>query len=1188
MNSIHGRSASFASLKAALAVGASGLALGLAAGALAQPVDTIPEDSSVEETSDRLVVTGSRIRRQLDETIAVTDIDAAQVDLRGFVNTIEGLEQLPFVAVGVNNEGNPTQFGDNNAFTNLLNFGSNRTVTLIDGRRFVSSNQGTVFVPGNVSGAQVDLSIINPALISRTEIQTVGSGPIYGADAVAGVVNVILDREFEGLEFTAQGGLTDEGDGAQYRFAGAWGTEIFGGRGNFIVGVEYSHLDQIVADENRPFTGNIELINNPLSFTSTDQIPNTVFQANQLNPRLQLGGRLDTRQTDAGSIASFFFPNGLGPTPGTCTGTTGAQAAFCAANGNLTPYQFAVANPDLNGINPLAFVGTFGLTSGMPTIPVTPGSPEALAGLTRIAVPLTFDASGNPVPFAFGPGLIPPNIADQDDVIGVESYDPRFTNSLRAGQDRYTFNSFFSYDFSDNLKYRGDVLFSQIDNFQNSDNFQTNVPNGASTSGNANIPIYYNQNPFVTPATLAQVNAIIAANTTNPFTTIGGEPVFYLSRALADISGSLEGDFTNFEGNRSRTYGTSHSLTNDFNMFGNDFYWDVTFAYSLNTSENDGATDILDIEFALATDVVDGPNGPVCRQQTLGAPEPVNVRNPFLTNINIATGITPTQAQIDACVPLNLFGAGNASQAAIDYVTAESDSSNKASQFFGSAQLGGDLIQLPAGPLSFNSEFQWRRETLTFTPGPVFNLGLARATIGQPSDGFARFFEGGTEFNVPIFGNGFQPFFFNLLELQGAVRVVNRAGEGTPNGISNPRVETRTGTAVTFTAGGRFSPFEGITFRGNRTRAVRSPSIVESLGAPQTGFSALAGLFPCNGNNRNNGPSSGIRITNCNAFEASLGLPAGTFAGLFPPGGTVPAGVGGNPNLQNEIANNWTVGVVLQPSFIPGLTIQSDWIDLQLDRQIALTFLGLNCFDQEDFPVSIVGGVPTCETITLGTGTGPLGLDPPFTIPATNIITGSPVAPPAIPGLLTVVQAPFTIGVGQFSNANSGSIRLSALNSRIRYNFDMLDVTDGLGLGLPDLGSVQIDGYVYYIDKFQTSASGTFGGDTANNAGEPGNEKFQTRLDLTHNLGAFTHQIQWFRNHKSVVNVDSTAPLDQSPDFFRPQFNTFNYNVAYDINDNFTARLIVNNLTDATLLPEFGLAGDVVGRTFIARVDARF
>jgi iron complex outermembrane recepter protein len=1160
-------------LRALLVGGASMLAIAPFA-AMAQ--DDIEEiDSAIEDVEDQdvVVVTGSRIRRAVDETVAVTEIDAGLIDTRGYTNAIDALEELPFVAVGVNNTGNSTQYGDNNAYVNLLNFGTNRTVTLIDGRRSVSSNQGTVFVPGNVSGAQVDLTIINPSLIKSTEVQTVGTGPIYGADAVAGVVNVILDRDFEGFEFIAQAGITDKWEGENFRVSGAWGTELFDGRGHVVMAGEYVNSNAIYGT-NYGWQNNIDVINNPLSFSASDEIPDQIFQINQLNPQIPVGGSLMIGQTDSGGASNFFFPNTTGN-----SANDPAFNAFVAATG-MTPWDYAAADASLGGLDPMAFIGTFGLGSAFPTVPVTPGSPEALAGLTRVAVPLTFDAAGNPIPLNIG-SFLPPNVADQNDVVGGDGFDPRHLQTVRAAQDRYTFNGLWKYELSPTLRYEGDLLFSRIENTQRADNFGSNTGAGSITAGTAGIPIYIDQNPFISTALATQLNTLNTANGGSYFNTVGGERVVYMTRALSDITGSMPGNVTNMEGNISTTWRTSHALYGEFEGYGgNDFYWDVAFAYSRNTSKNDASTDLLDVEFALATDVVDVGNGPQCRQQTLAAPEDINVRNPFLTNINIATGITPTQAQIDACVPLNLFGPGAASQAAIDYVTAEGDSENVAQQYYGAASLGGSLIQLPAGPLEFSSQFEWRRETLTFTPNSVFELGTARQTIGQPGEGYARFFEGGTEFRVPIFGGDVRPFFFNMLQLEGAVRVVNRAGEGTPNGIANPTVETNTGTAVTFMAGGKFSPFEGITFRGNRTRAVRSPSIVESLGAPQTGFSGLAQFFPCNAFFYNGGPSSGIRQQNCDAFEASLGLAPGTFQTLAPGAGTVPAGVAGNPNLENEIANNWTVGVVLQPDFIPGLTIQSDYLNLRLDNQIELAFFGDQCFDQESWPDTQIGGLDVCESIILATGPAGNLLGTPVRIPGVNIITGSPLIPQAIPGSLAPVQEPFTVAAALFSNANAGSFRLESIINQIDYRFDVAD------LGLPEFGEIGLRGIVYYIRRFEASDSGTFGADTVNNRGEPGTEKFQTRLDVNHRLGRFSHQLQWLRDSKAVENPDDTAPLDEEPDYFRPEDNYFNYSVAYDINDNLSARFIVNNLTDHQELPQYGIGN--IGRNFILRINANF
>lgn len=1147
------------------------------------PDDVVQTPQAAEEAEaedEVIVVTGSRIRRNpADDTIRLNQIDAEEIESRGFVNAIEALEELPFVGPGVNNQGAQTQLGDNSAFVDLLNIGQQRTLTLIDGRRSVSAVQGTVFNTGNITGSQVDATIINPALIKTVDVQTIGAGAVYGADAVAGVVNYVLDRDYVGKELLIQGGLTSQGDGGEFRAFGAWGEEFNAGRTKIVFGADYLNSDEIVGIR-RPIDNNLGFINNPFSLTATDQIPNTIAQFNQLNPQIPTSGLLANRQVNAGSIAQFFFPTRL-----TDSANDPSFNTFVAATG-LTPFQFGLANPTLQGINPLLFVGTFGLTSGIPSVPNTDPATLAL-GLTRLAVPTTFDTNGNPIPFDIGQ-IIPPVVADQDDTVGGAGFGGQEFITIRSAQERVTFNTFFKHEFSDSFRYEGDLLFAQIQNLGTTDGQGTQFPGCNATAANCGVPIFFNENPFVTPATQALLADLTAQNATSPaafqFSTIGGQPFFALTRSLDDITGG----FDNQEGNRSRTYRTAHALYGDFEVAERQFDWDVAFAFSRNTSLNRGSVDILDVEFALATDVVAGPNGPVCRQQTLAAPEPINVRNPQLTNINIATpgGLVPTQAQIDACVPLNLFGVGAASPEAIDFVSNASSSFNEATQFYGAANLTGEIINLPAGPLLFNTQFEWRRESLTFVPDTQFLTGSGRQTTGQPSDGTQRFFEGGFEFRAPIFGDDFRLPGFNHLELFGVVRVVNRTGSGTPFGLAFGQVPVASSTAPTFAAGGSWRPIEDITFRGNRSRSVRSPSLVESLGAPQTGFAGLAGLFPCNGFNVNNGPAGGIRIENCNAFEASLGLAPGTFAALFPPGGNTPAGVGGNPNLDNETSDAWTVGVVLQPRFIPGLTIQADYLDLLLEDQISLTFLGTQCFDQATFPNTVIGGVDVCETITLAIENP--SIPGQFITPDTNLITGSPVFPPAIPGSLAPVQAPFTIVAGQFSNVNQGSFRQQALQSTINYRFDLNDATSLVGLkSLPEMGSLELRGQVYYIRDFQFSSSGTFVGDVNNADGEAGNQRFQTRLDIIHRLGRLTHNLQWFRDSGSVANADSTAPFD-TLGFFTPEFNTFNYNIAYEVTDNLTARLIVNNLTDAQLQVPLGVAGDAIGRRFVMALQARF
>jgi len=1152
---------------------------------------------------EEVVVTGSRIRRDTPlGNIAITEIDAGQIELRGFVNPIESLEQLPFVEVGVNNRGTSTQFGDNNAYINLYGLGQQRTLTLIDGRRMVSSVQGTVFNTGNNTGSQVDVTIINPSVIKGTQVRTVGAGAVYGADAVAGVVNFILDREFKGFKATTQYGISDLSDGRSKRVSLAWGDEFFDGRANLVLAGEYFEQDPVYFGPNRPFA----LVGsgaNPLSASTSDGVRDSIFFINPISLQAPLGGRMDMRRSNSGSTLFLYFPSFCTSAASkTGTGTHGGLAAcnnFTAARGT-NPYAFGSANPTLGGLNPLAFVGTFGLTSSFPVIPTTAGSPEALAGLTRIAIPRTFDSSGNPVAYNLG-DYLPPNPAYIGTTLNSGGYDSTHLSTLISGQERYNFNAFFKFDLTPSITYKGDFLYSRIENRQAADNFGSNNAAGSFTAGNAGIPIYYEQNPFVTAQTRDLINSIIAANPTNPFENIvnsaalGGATqgrVFYLQRSLADITGSLRGRISNFEGNLSTTLATGHTLAGELEFADRDFYWEATLGYSRNESDNDAPNDILDVEFALATDVVTNPatGQPVCRQQLLAAPERIDRRNPFLTNLNIATGIVPTAAQVAACVPLNLFGEGRASAAAIDYVTAETPSKNEAEQRYASLQFGGDIVELPAGKVLFNTEAQWRKEELTFTPGEVAFLGLARSTISQPSDGFSETTEAGAEISIPIFGGEVAPFLLRQLQLDAAVRYVERNGEGTPNGLLNPRVESANEDATIHNIGGLWAPFEWLAFRGNKSTSVRSPSLVEALGAPQTGFSTLSALFPCNAFFRDSGPASGIRIKNCDAFEARLGLPPGTFAGLFPSSTSIPAGVAGSPGVLNETSDSWTAGFVIKFPAVEGLQIEADYVNIRIDKQIALTWLGGSCFDQEDFPASLIGGESACEALTLAVGSGPGGLTGPFTIPATNLITGSPIAPPAILGAPATVQSPYSIATAKFSNVNAGSTWLKGFNSRISWQFGIADAFEAMGFKGRNWGDMRLDAFIYYLDSVETSSSGTFGADTVQLRGRAGWERVQSRFDVSHRFGRFTHQLQMFYTGRSNSNPFLNPALipDQIESFYRPSFTTYNYNVGFEITDKITARAVVNNLFNDQLQPQFGIPGDSFGRNYIVRVDARF
>src|SRR3546814_8328317 len=122
-------------------------------------------------------------------------------------------------------------------FVNMFSLGSQRTLTLVNGRRFVSANSAAA--SGNASaGSQVDLNLIPTGLVDRVETIAIGGAPIYGSDAIAGTVNIILKDNFDGLQISGLAGLNEDGDSSQYAIRGLAGTNFSEGRGNIVVGVE--------------------------------------------------------------------------------------------------------------------------------------------------------------------------------------------------------------------------------------------------------------------------------------------------------------------------------------------------------------------------------------------------------------------------------------------------------------------------------------------------------------------------------------------------------------------------------------------------------------------------------------------------------------------------------------------------------------------------------------------------------------------------------------------------------------------------------------------------------------------------------------------------------------------------------------------------------------------------------------
>ncbi|WP_108946423.1 TonB-dependent receptor [Shewanella halifaxensis] len=188
---------------------------------------------------ERIAVTGSRIQRQDMETASpVTVIGAEEIRAEGFT-TVDELLQAQ-TSMGGKAVGSSTNNGsDGVAQVDLRGMGSQRTLVLLNGRRMVNSGSG--------ADSAVDLNSIPVAMIARVEILKDGASAVYGSDAIAGVVNIITKKDFEGFQVDVQGGMTDQSDGENVEVSALYGFNT--DTGNFTFGAAYSERKGVIQSD---------------------------------------------------------------------------------------------------------------------------------------------------------------------------------------------------------------------------------------------------------------------------------------------------------------------------------------------------------------------------------------------------------------------------------------------------------------------------------------------------------------------------------------------------------------------------------------------------------------------------------------------------------------------------------------------------------------------------------------------------------------------------------------------------------------------------------------------------------------------------------------------------------------------------------------------------------------------------
>jgi iron complex outermembrane recepter protein len=221
-----------------------------------------------------IVVTGSAIeRREVTTSAPVSVVDKKDLESAGLATVGDILQNLPAQSNGINAQAN--NGGDGSTRVNIRGLGTNRTLTLINGRRVVSGGTG--------ADLSVDLNAIPLAVIERVEILKDGASAIYGSDAIGGVVNVITRNDLNGSEATIYTGTSTRGDGFGYDISLVTGTTSK--KGNVLFSAGYQNQEPVFAGDR--------------SFSDHDKAYDyeAKEQSNSGSSAI-LGGRLNTKALD--------------------------------------------------------------------------------------------------------------------------------------------------------------------------------------------------------------------------------------------------------------------------------------------------------------------------------------------------------------------------------------------------------------------------------------------------------------------------------------------------------------------------------------------------------------------------------------------------------------------------------------------------------------------------------------------------------------------------------------------------------------------------------------------------------------------------------------------------------------------------------------------------------------------------
>ena len=1069
---------------------------------------------------DEVVVTGSRIRR--DPTNSATPIIQVSRDAlleTGQNTVIDYLATIPALSNSRVPSDTVDVFSQGVGFLgisspNLRSLGAGRTLTLVDGRRHVGSVGGSL---------QVDVDTIPRLLIENIEIVTGGASSIYGADAVSGVLNFVLRKDFEGLEIDITGAQNNQGgDNNRYNAAILGGVNLFDDRLNLWGFAEYEYSDAIRSDD-------VDWINQGYALFNADADRTAA-------PAVINDGEIDVLLLP--NVRSLSRPFNGGQTtlansqPGSPLNDPDIPAATCnttSATGFLSGNCYAV-NPGKTFVydGTTARLANFGQRIGI--------------GLSR---PLNIGGDG-----------FNPNIAT------FEERTPELTSQRFAAGANFAVTD--SVNLSVDAKYVRDDAYAgsqpQFFDFHLHDapggvvTPTTVVPRWSGLFGDGNLSprnftMRYSDNAFLPQLVKDAIAANTLQNSSAPTATLPGVPGAAVAAQFAKHS--FFGP-QRFQEQTRDLYQYTAALNGEFDSlaFLKNINWEL--AYTYGEVENESEENSVDGQrLALAADAVldaagvVGPAGQiVCRSRLIAANGGVvrdDLRGGDLRD-------TPEGlAALNGCRPYNIFGAGTQSPESVAYISddagllvTERNESEQAIAFF-----SGELWDFwGAGAIGIAVGGEYRRE-FTEAAGrddrdDLFTFGLTGPDFLGAEYESEEYF---AELSIPLLRDS---WLGEYAELSGSYRQFDytTAGDGDVYGVNFV-----------------YRPIRDIGFKASYNTSFRAPNLGEN-------FSPLSGTFsngfvdPCSTANINaaftatyTAETRANRITNCTALAVARGyLPtffdfAGATAGTdddYVQTVASPFGnSGGNPALLPETSESTTFTIVLEPRQIPDFSLVLDYYEIRIDDVIAAVSVNQAAALCVDF----VGLGPACDTIFRR---GPI----PVLGPAPSNIersSGFQVAG-AGPGDPAFIQGA----------VNFAGFQTRGLDFTANYAFD---AREKLGLNIGSFRYSLRGNWLIEQKQFSNPSNPALFTEFASNPTSPRVRLSSTLAWFPTEALSFTWTMDWqssqdllrMRDQVGSGNIDN-----RSFDYYETgNFARHDFSVRYQLRDDVTLRAGVTNAFDA-------------------------